>query len=113
VAQASKVATSLLAWSANDAEAAEWARTLVALTRQALDQDATLVPTIAYPAAAGSATEILLDAIRAVRPDAPVKAAGTESALVWLAKTYPDVLRPPTCPAPVQSDLKCPPSPGQ
>ena len=79
--QASKVAASSLAWAANDDEAAEWARALVALSHRAADRDGMLVAAIAYPAAAGSATEVLLDAIRAGHPDAPTKEAGTETAL--------------------------------
>jgi len=71
-----------------------------------------LVAAITYPAAAGPATEVLLDAIRAGRPEAPAKEAGTEAALAWLAKKFPDLLRPPVCPPPLQlqPDLKCPPS---
>jgi hypothetical protein len=69
-----------------------------------------LVTAIGYPAAAGSVTEVLLDAIRAGHPDAPAKEAGTEVALAWLAKKFPEVLRPPVCPQPLQSGLKCPPS---
>ncbi len=106
--QASKAAAASLAWAANDNEAAGWARALVALAHPAVDRDRVLVAAIAYPIAAGSATEILLDTIRAAHPDAPTKEAGTEAALEWLAKTYPDVLRPPLCPQPLQPSLKCP-----
>ena len=112
-AQASKAAAASLAWAADDEEAAEWARALVTLSRPAANRDGMLVNAIAYPAAAGSATEVLLDAIRAGHSDAPAKEAGTEPALAWLAKTFPDVLRPPLCPPPLQPDLKCPPSAGQ
>ena len=86
---------------------------LVALSHPAANRDGMLVNAIAYPAAAGSATEVLLDAIRAGHPDAPAKEKGTEAALEWLAKTFPDVLRPPLCPQPLQPDLKCPPSASQ
>jgi hypothetical protein len=103
-----KVATASLAWSGNDREAAEWARALVALSHTQPNRDATLAAAIVYPASAGPATEILLDAIRAGRSDAPAKEAGTEPALIWLQKAFPDVLRGPLCPAPPQSDLKCP-----
>ena len=108
-AQVSKAAASSLAWAANDDEAAEWARALVTLSDQAADRG-MLVTAITYPAAAGSATEVLLNAIRVGHPDAPAKEEGTEAALAWLAKKFPDVLRPPLCPEPLQSSLKCPPS---
>jgi ABC-type transporter Mla subunit MlaD len=101
-AQASKAAAASLAWAADDKEAAKWARALVTLSQRAADRDGMLVTAIAYPAAAGSATEVLLDAIRADHPDAPAKEAGTESALAWLVKIYPYVLRPPHCPEPLQ-----------
>ena len=106
--QASKAAASSLAWAAEDDEAVEWAQALVALSHRAADQDGKLAAAIAYPTAAGPATEVLLDAIRAGHPDAPAKEAGTEAALEWLAKKYPDVLGPPLCPQPPQPGLKCP-----
>jgi hypothetical protein len=111
--QASKVATASLAWAANGDEAAGWARALVALSRPSANRNGMLVTAIAYPAAAGRATEVLLDAIRGEHPDAPAKEAGTEVALAWLAKKFPDILRPPICPTPLQPDLKCPPSASQ
>ena len=111
--RASMVAAASLAWAAYDEEAAELARALVMLlmlSHRAGDRDGMLVAAIAYPTAGGSATEVLLDAIRAGHPDAPVKEKGTEAALEWLAKTFPDVLRPPLCPKPLQPGLECPPS---
>ncbi len=111
--QAASVASKSLGWAATDGEAAQWARALVALTHKAPDQDSMLVAAIAYPTAGGTATEILLDGLRVGHPNAPSKEAGTEAALVWLSKTYPEVLRPPVCPPPLQSGLKCPPSSGQ
>jgi hypothetical protein len=111
--QASKAAVSSLAWAAEDHEAVEWARALVALSHRAADQNGKLAAAIAYPTAAGPATEVLLDAIRKEHPDAPAKEAGTEAALEWLAKTFPDVLRPPLCPEPLDPGLKCPPSASQ
>jgi hypothetical protein len=110
---ASKAAVSSLGWAASEDEAAEWARVLVALPHPASDRDRMLVTAIAYPTAAGSATEVLLDAIRSRHPDAPAKEAGTEPALEWVAKNFPDVLNPPLCPPPLQADLKCPPSASQ
>jgi hypothetical protein len=108
VVQTSNAAVSSLGWAASDGEAAEWARALVAFTHP--DRDRMLVAAVAYPTAAGDATEVLLDAIRAGHPDAPAKEKGTEAALEWLVKTFPDVLRPPLCPPPLQQQpaLKCP-----
>jgi hypothetical protein len=65
-----------------------------------------LVNAIAYPAAAG-ATNVLLDAIRAGHPDVPAEQG---AALKWLAEKFPDALRQPLCPQPLQSGsgLKCP-----
>ena len=107
--QASEDAAASLAWAANDEEAAEWARALVTLAHPA-KRDGMVVNIIAYPASAGSATEILLGPIRAACPDSPAKEAGIEPALAWLAKTFPDVLHPPLCPEPLQTgpNLKCP-----
>jgi TIR domain len=110
---ASKTAAASLAWAADGEEAAEWARALVALSRPLANREVLLVNAIAYPAAGGPATEVLLDAIRGGHPDAPAKEKGTEAALEWVAKTFPEVLRPPRCPEPLQSDLKCPPSASQ
>jgi len=104
--QASTVAAASLAWADTDYDAAEWARALVRLSVQAADRDDVFVKAIAYRAAAGSATDVLLDAIRAGHPDAPAKEAGTEAALAWLAKTFPNVLRPPLCPPPLQPELE-------
>jgi hypothetical protein len=106
--QASKAAASSLAWAATEYEAVEWAQALVVLSHRAADQDGKLAAAIAYPTAAGPATEVLLDAIRAGHPEAPAKEKGTEAALKWLADTYPSVLGPPVCPQPLQPDLKCP-----
>jgi hypothetical protein len=109
--EASDRAQASLGWATNENEAANWAQALVSLPFRAADRDGEFVTAIAYPAAAGSATEVLFDAIRAGHPDAPKKEAGAEAALEWLAKKFPDVLRPPLCPMPLQpeSGLKCPP----
>jgi hypothetical protein len=112
---ASDRAKTALAWAESEEEATEWARALVALLDRAGDLEKTqkLVAAVAYPAAAGSATDVLLDAIRAQAPDARAKEAGTQASLEWLAKRYPKILRPPGCPAPPQpyeiSGLRCPP----
>jgi TIR domain len=111
--QAASAAASSLGWAASDDEAAAWAKALVALTRSAANRDRMLVDAIAYPSsAAAAATDVLLDAIRAGHPDAPAKEAGTELALAWLAKNFPEILRPPVCPPPLQqqADLNCPSS---
>jgi ribosomal protein S7 len=113
--QSSGVALSSLAWARSDEEAAEWARALVLLVTSASDRDRILAAAIAYPAAGGSATDILFDAIRAAHPDAaPAKEKGKQVALEWLAKTFPEALHP-VCPPPLQRqpDLKCPPSASQ
>jgi hypothetical protein len=106
------VVASSLAWAARRDEAVDWAQALIALSTSAADRSERLATAIAYPAAAGPATEVLLEGIRAQHPDAPAKEAGTEAALAWLAAKYP-VLRPPACPPPPQpyeiSRLKCPP----
>jgi ribosomal protein S7 len=64
-----------LAWAASEEEAAEWARVLVALLDRAGDPDRTqkLVASVAYPAAAGGATVVLLNAIR---PPIPLRRQG-------------------------------------
>jgi hypothetical protein len=110
--QASMAAAASLAWAADDEESGEWARALVKLSRPAANREKMLVEAIAYPASAGSATEVLLHAIREGHPDAPAKEVGTEAALQWLAERYSDVLRPPVCPPPLQFGLECPPEAG-
>jgi hypothetical protein len=90
--------------------AAEWARALVALPPRATDKDGTreLVAAIVYPTAAGPATEVLLEAIRARHSDATANQAETAASLAWIAEKYPG----PICPPPPQptslSGLKCP-----
>jgi hypothetical protein len=114
VQQALSVVASSFGWAATDDGATEWARALAALSVRLSDQNATktLVAALAYPAAAGPATEVLLDAVRARHSDAPPKEAGTEAGLAWLATKYPEALGPGVCPPPPQptaiSDLKCP-----
>jgi hypothetical protein len=108
------IAKSWLAWAGTEIDAAGWAWTLVALLDHVSEPVGTgeLVTAIAYPSAAGPATEVLLDAIRARHPDAPTQETGTDAVLQWLAKKHPLVLRPPVCPSPPQpfeiSGLKCP-----
>ncbi len=115
--QAFVAAVSSLAWAATEAEAVDWARAVVALLpspKDQVDQGGTrkLVSAIVYPTAAGPATEVLLDAIRARHSDAPAKEAGTTASLAWIAEKYPSEVRRPICPPPPQpaslSDLKCP-----
>jgi hypothetical protein len=112
--QAFIVAKSSLAWSATDKEAAEWARTLVASLPHARDGEGgrELLEALVYPTAVGPATEVLLEAIRAIHSDAPTE-AGTAAIFAWLAEKYPVEARRPICPPPLQptllSGLKCPP----
>lgn len=112
--QASSVAASSLAWAATEGEAADWARALVGLLPRAKPQDETreLILAIVYPTSAGSASEVVLEAIRARHSDAPAKEAGVAASLAWIAETYPDLVRRPICPPPPQptslSGLKCP-----
>jgi hypothetical protein len=112
VHEALGVVASSLAWAADSDEAVNWAQALIALSTSAANRDEMLATAIAYPAAAGPATEVLLEQIRAGHPEAPAKEAGTEAALAWLVAKYP-VLRSPACPPPPQpyeiSRLKCPP----
>jgi hypothetical protein len=112
--QALAVAMSSLAWATTEDEAVDWAHAVVALLPSTTDQGGTrnLVVAIVYPTAAGPATELLLDAIRARHPDAPAKEAGTAESLKWIAEKYPDQASHPICPTPPQptslSGLKCP-----
>jgi hypothetical protein len=115
--QALTVAMSSLAWAATEDEAADWARAVVALLPTAADQadqaeTQKLVSAITYPPAAGPATEILLDALRARRSDAPAKVTGTAASMAWIVGMYPNEVRRPICPRPPQpvslSGLECP-----
>jgi hypothetical protein len=69
------------------------------------------VHTLLYPSAAGPATDVLLEAIRASHSDAPTE-AGTAASFEWIAKKYPDQVGVPICLPPPQptslSGLKCP-----
>jgi hypothetical protein len=105
--QALAIAMSSLGWAATEDEAVNWARALVALLPRATNQDGDreLVGAIVYPFAAGPATEVLLDAIRARHSDAPTKEAGTAAGLAWIAQKYPDQVRRPICPIPAATDL--------
>ena len=117
--QALGVAMSSLAWAATENEALGWARAIVALLPPAADQadqgeTRKLVSAMVCPTAAGPATEILLDALRARRSDAPAKEAGTAPSMAWIAEKYPNEVHRPICPPPPQpnslSGLKCPAS---
>jgi hypothetical protein len=111
------VAMSSLAWAATEGEAVDWARAVIALLSSATDhadqgETRSLISAILYPTAAGPATEILLDALRARRSGAPPKEAGTAQSLAWIAEKYRNEARRALCPPPPQptslSDLKCP-----
>jgi hypothetical protein len=112
--QAFTAAKSSLAWAATDEEAADWARTLVASLPHVTERDGTqeLVAALVYPSAAGPATEVLLEAIRASHSDAPAEDARTAASLAWIAEKYPNQVRVRICPTPPQptslSVLKCP-----
>ena len=112
--QVSEQAQASLAWAASEEEASDWARALIALLDRAGEPERTqkLVASVAYPAAGGEATDILLDGIRVSTPEPTAKKAGRNAALEWLATKYPDVLSPPACPNPPQdfeaSGLQCP-----
>jgi hypothetical protein len=113
--QALIVAASSLAWAATEDEAVDWARAVVALlpsTANQADQNETrrLISAILYPPAAGPATEVLLNALRARRPDAPAKEAGTATIMAWIVEKYPNEVRRAICPPPPQptSGLNCP-----
>ena len=84
-------AKSSLAWAATDEGAADWARTFVASLPHATDRDGSqeLVAALLYPSAAGPATDVLLEAIRASHSDAPTE-VGTAASFEWIAKKYPD-----------------------
>jgi hypothetical protein len=104
---------SSLAWSATEEEAVDWARAIVALLpSEAEAPTKQLATAIRYPAAAGPATEVLLNSVRARHADAPAKEAGTSAGLSWIAEKYPNEVVRPICPPPPQptflSDLKCP-----
>ena len=101
---ASKAAAASLAWAADDEEAAEWARALVTLSRPAANRDGMLVNAIAYPAAAGSATEVLLDAIRAPRTtvSARLKAGARTIRVFSLQVGLPPQAQPATQPEPAK-----------
>ena len=87
---------------------------ITALDTSAPCEDETLVAAIAYLVAAGSATEVLLDEIRAKHSNAPPKSSGLASALDWLVANakYQSALQTPLCPQPPQpfekSELRCP-----
>ena len=108
--QASEAAAASLAWAGTDEEASEWARALIKLSRSAANREEMLVERNRLPCRGRIADRDLARRIRAGHPDAPTKEAGTEAALDWLARTFPDILRPPLCPRPLQPGLKCPPS---
>jgi hypothetical protein len=113
--QALRVAVSSLGWAATEDEAADWARAVVALLPSAVDradhgETRQLISAILYPPAAGPATEVLLDALRARHSDAPAKEAGTATLMAWVAEKYPNEVSRPICPPPPQptSGLNCP-----
>jgi hypothetical protein len=69
------------------------------------------VELLKYPVAGGQATNVLLEALRAVIPAAPSAEAGLPANLRWIADTYPgiDLKSAPACPPPLpREELACP-----
>ncbi|TAX01971.1 toll/interleukin-1 receptor domain-containing protein (plasmid) [Rhizobium leguminosarum] len=107
--RAMAMAIQSLAWASSDTDADSWARAITALSKQA-DQGKVLVLALAYPATAGSATQVLLEAIAPQL--AEPKELGTSEVLSQLEKRHAQALYPPVCPRPPQpfpvSGLRCP-----
>jgi hypothetical protein len=113
LSKAARTSAAWLGWASNEGKSTEWAKALAALSTRTTEVDAIrqLAGAIAYPMAAGPATEILLDSIRARDPSMPANEVGSRRILEWLAKKYPELVRP-VCPDPPQiykySALRCP-----
>ena len=103
-----------LAWAPTSEEAAGWAGVLVALLPREKPEIclAEIVEALKYPTSAGAATDVLLDALHGIDPNAPGKEAGLAANLAWLTTAYPaiDLDAPPLCPPPLlaQQDVTCP-----
>lgn len=61
-----------------------------------------ILETLKYPGTAGEPTNVLIDALRWIAPEAPGKEAGLDAILKWIARTYPSLGRDldalPRCP---------------
>jgi hypothetical protein len=69
-------------------------------------EDATALAAHVAVVSHGSATEILLEGIRARHSSAPAKTAGTAAGLAWIAETYPRPGSASDLPTGAPTDLK-------
>lgn len=104
---------SSLAWAGSDDEAAAWANAFAKLLLQSAGPDrvAKLVEVLKYSMTGGSATQVLLDALQGIDPNAPGKDAGIDANLKWVRRSYPalNLDSAPVCPEPPPSQgLSCP-----
>jgi hypothetical protein len=103
---------SLLAWSPHEPAAVASAEVLTAVMPRDRPEEyvRTIAEALKYPTSGGQATEALLKAIEDARLGAPGAAAGLESNLDWIARTYQsiDLIAPPACPPPPKPELTCP-----
>jgi hypothetical protein len=101
-----------LAWAPTTAVAVAAAGAAVSLLPRHQVEPAvqTIVELLKYPMAAGDATIVLLEGLKAIAPEAPGKEAGLDANLDWIARVYPliDLEAPPACPAPRWPGLGCP-----
>jgi hypothetical protein len=103
-----------LGWAPRAHEARDWAGALVALLPREPPEGYVeqIVEALKYPTSAGPATDVLLDALGGIDPNAPGKEAGLDANLAWLTTAYPaiDLDKPPDCPKPLsdQQDVTCP-----
>ena len=104
---------SAFGWSATPEESAAWAKAIATLLRRPAEPNyvGAIVELLKYPVAGGQATNVLLEALRAVIPAAPSAEAGLPANLRWIADTYPgiDLKSAPACPPPLpREELACP-----
>jgi hypothetical protein len=101
-----------LAWAPTTAVSVSAAAAAVSLLpRNQVERSVqTIVELLKYPMAAGDATAVLLDGLKAIAPEAPGNEAGLEANLNWIARTFPgiDLEAPPACPASRWPGLSCP-----
>jgi hypothetical protein len=97
-------ARSAVAWAGRDDEAETWAGALAALLAHLPGPERVpeLAQALKYPMAGGSATGVLLDALRTADPAAPGGDAGLDANLDWLRQAYPalNLDAAPACPEP-------------
>jgi hypothetical protein len=106
---ASKIANTSLAWASTPNEAKSWASALVALWRQTSASDAMYAEAVAYPTAAGLATDVLVRDWRSRHPATLPAGVPSESTTLAATTKYEPIF-PPACPQPLQPNagLKCP-----